>query len=503
MASIQQKIADSLSVLKNFQDTNDCGIVKGMKTLGETHTKRLIENGYLEQVIKGWYMPTMPGMEGDTTAWYASYWKFIVAYSNNRFADNWCLSPEESLDFYAGDTTAPNQLIIRSTKASNNIVNLMHGTSVLDISASLPKQVVIEPKYGLRLYSLAEALVYCTPTYFIHSSVNARTCLFLINSADEILRLVADEGNSSRTSRLVGAFRNIGRADIADNMVQVMTRLGHDIRPVDPFEDEVPTTFDTNINTSPFAVRIKLMWQEMKKQILSMEVSRKSQNLSVDAVLNMMEGNYVQDSYHSLSIEGYRVTEGLIDRVRSGEWNPENDNFDSDRRNALAARGYYQAFQYVKESVREIIKGTNAGKVVGRDFDKWHFELFQPCISAGIIKPSDLIGYRLQQVYIRGSRHTPVSPEALRDVMPMYLELMESEENALVRAVLGHFFFVYIHPYMDGNGRTARFIMNAMLVTSGIPWKVITVEDRDSYMSALEKASIQGDITDFAKIILS
>ena len=83
MASIQEKLADSLSVLKKYQDENNSDIIQGMKTLGETHTKRLIDNGYLEQVIKGWYMPTMPGMEGDTTVWYASYWKFIVAYSNN------------------------------------------------------------------------------------------------------------------------------------------------------------------------------------------------------------------------------------------------------------------------------------------------------------------------------------------------------------------------------------------------------------------------------------
>ena len=82
-------------------------------------------------------------------------------------------------------------------------------------------------------------------------------------------------------------------------------------------------------------------------------------------------------------------------------------------------------------------------------------------------------------------------------------ELMESEENAIVRAVLGHFFFVYIHPYMDGNGRTARLIMNTMLVTSGHPWRIITVEERQSYMAALEKASIHGDITDFAQIICS
>ena len=87
--------------------------------------------------------------------------------------------------------------------------------------------------------------------------------------------------------------------------------------------------------------------------------------------------------------------------------------------------------------------------------------------------------------------------------MPALAELMESEEDAIVRAVLGHFFFVYIHPYMDGNGRTARFIMNTMLVTSGHPWRIITVEERLSYMAALEKASIHGDITDFAQIICS
>ena len=128
--------------------------------------------------------------------------------------------------------------------------------------------------------------------------------------------------------------------------------------------------------------------------------------------------------------------------------------------------------------------------------------MFQPCIVAGLIKPSDLIGYRTEQVYIRGSKHTPLSPDAVRDAMPVLVELMKEEENAMLRAILGHFFFVYIHPYMDGNGRTARFLMNVMLVTAGYPWRIIAVEERATYMAALEKASIQGDITDFAKIIL-
>ena len=47
-----------------------------------------------------------------------------------------------------------------------------------------------------------------------------------------------------------------------------------------------------------------------------------------------------------------------------------------------------------------------------------------------------------------------------------------------IRAVLGHFLFVYIHPYTDGNGRLARFLMNLMLVPAGYVWTVIPVEKR-------------------------
>lgn len=222
----------------------------------------------------------------------------------------------------------------------------------------------------------------------------------------------------------------------------------------------------------------------------------------IDDILRGMEANYVKDSYHSLSIEGYRVTEGLIERVRSGEWNPKGRQNDADSKNALAARGYYQAFLKVKDSVKKILEGEAAGKIVGQDFDDWHFEMFQPCITAGIIKASDLVGYRANQVYIRGSKHTPLTPDAVRDAMPIWVDLMSKEDDALVRAILGHFFFVYIHPYMDGNGRTARFIMNVMLVTAGFPWRVITTDERDTYMEALEKASTEGDIRDFARMVL-
>jgi Fic family protein len=85
--------------------------------------------------------------------------------------------------------------------------------------------------------------------------------------------------------------------------------------------------------------------------------------------------------------------------------------------------------------------------------------------------------------------------------MPVLFELLEMEEHAGVRAILGHFIFVYTHPYMDGNGRIGRFLMNAMLTSGGYPWTVIPVEERNRYMNALESASVDHDIKPFAEFV--
>jgi hypothetical protein len=70
--------------------------------------------------------------------------------------------------------------------------------------------------------------------------------------------------------------------------------------------------------------------------------------------LQSVDDIYRNDGYHSLSIEGYTVSAELIERVRAGNWNP-------DHHDALAARGYWQAFQSVKGNVAEIIGGGNPG----------------------------------------------------------------------------------------------------------------------------------------------
>jgi len=94
--------------------------------------------------------------------------------------------------------------------------------------------------------------------------------------------------------------------------------------------------------------------------------------------------------------------------------------------------------------------------------------------------------------------HVPPRHEAVRDRMPVFFDLLREEPEPSVRVVPGHFVFVYIHPYMDSNGRMGRFLMNVMLAGGGYPWTVIPLEKRDDYMAALECASVEQDIESFA-----
>ena len=167
----------------------------------------------------------------------------------------------------------------------------------------------------------------------------------------------------------------------------------------------------------------------------------------------------------------------------------------------LAARGYWQAFQVVKESVSKVLAGENPGALARAEHKEWYGELFQPCVTAGLLRAGDLAGYRNNAVYLRTSRYAPPRWEAVRDAMPVFFDLLEKETEPSVRAVLGHWLFGYIHPYPDGNGRMARFLMNVMLASGGYPWTVIRVRDRKAYLAALDRASIDMDIKPFTTLI--
>jgi len=79
--------------------------------------------------------------------------------------------------------------------------------------------------------------------------------------------------------------------------------------------------------------------------------------------------------------------------------------------------------------------------------------------------------------------HVPLNWDAVRATMPAFFDLLREEPHPAVRVVLGH--FIFIHPYMDGNGRVGRFLMNTMMASGGYPWTVIPVTDRNAYVNAL------------------
>jgi hypothetical protein len=329
-----------------------------------------------------------------------------------------------------------------------------------------------------------------------------RVALALIQDASEVLSLLLDGGHSKVAGRLAGAFRNIGKEKIVDQIIKTMRAADFVIQEEDPFET-VAAYQPPPRERSPYVNRLRLMWQEMRDQISGKFPEPPGLPADKEQYLKHIDEVYVTDAYHSLSIEGYRVSLELIEQVRSGDWNPDKDAQDRQRADALAARGYWQAHQRVRESVSRIITGEDPGTAADTDHSDWYQELFGPGVAAGILKPADLAGYRTDQVYIRNSLHTPLGVQAVRDCMPVFFDLLREETDPAVRVVLGHFIFVYIHPYMDGNGRMGRFLMNAMLAGGGYPWTVIPVERRDEYMQALEQASVHQNIEPFTEFLAS
>lgn len=99
--------------------------------------------------------------------------------------------------------------------------------------------------------------------------------------------------------------------------------------------------------------------------------------------------------------------------------------------------------------------------------------------------------YRTQKVYITGSKYPVTSPENIADAMVAFIERlagMRQSMHPVACAALAHKEFVFIHPFIDGNGRVARLLMNLILLQEGYTIAIIPPIMRAAYMSALEEA---------------
>ena len=110
--------------------------------------------------------------------------------------------------------------------------------------------------------------------------------------------------------------------------------------------------------------------------------------------------------------------------------------------------------------------------------------------------------YRRENVLISGAAHIPSDYVLVQDRMRELMAWYDAGDlHPVETAAILHADFVKIHPFTDGNGRTARLLMNFELMKNGFPPVVIRKEDHLNYYESLDKAHISGDYSDFIAMI--
>lgn len=148
-----------------------------------------------------------------------------------------------------------------------------------------------------------------------------------------------------------------------------------------------------------------------------------------------------------------------------------------------------KAYQYVKKCIAE---GKQLNESVVKDI---HATLTENIIVGGI--------YRNQNVRISGAGHTPPSGNDMYiQIKNFFADLQYKDDlNPIELAAWIHAEFIRIHPFIDGNGRTARLIMNYQLMMNGLLPVSIAKENRLEYYNTLEEYAVNNNLVPFSEMI--
>ena len=501
-----QALESGLKKIKKFQNKSQVFETNEFESLEVTELKKA---GFLKEIINGWvYLSSPIEQEYETTSWYINYWEFINKYLKKRFKSAYCLNPEASLLLHNNERYIPKQISIITKIGAVSNIKLPFGTSLLtypDVN-NFPKKEHIMKLRAINVMSVEYALCKAGPTYYRDKQKEVEILMTSKWDFQKTIQILTDSKSKMTTAatRIHGALTFFERKEEASILKSLYdATFGGTLSSSNPFNKDAVRFLSSNKAKSVTSLKLEAMWNNYRDIVEKIGQNLTKTTFTAEKIESMLEVVKQQDMYHSLSIEGYKITDELIEKVIKGNWNPEFDDNDKKTKDALAAKGYADAFNEIKNDLKEEVSSNVYGnKFVEKLHSKWFVKLFGSSVQSGVLKASDLIGYRKHQVFIRNSKHIPLEECELLDAMETYFELLANEKNPFVQAVLGHHFFGYIHPYMDGNGRMARFIMNAFLILGGINWTVIRVERRNEYMNALESASVNENIIPFAQFIL-
>lgn len=211
--------------------------------------------------------------------------------------------------------------------------------------------------------------------------------------------------------------------------------------------------------------------------------------LSSSAVLKLKEQLGIELTYNSNAIEGNRLTlketylvlsEGITIKGKS-------------LKEHLEAKDHYEALNYLYDFIEKDSRHTIS-------------EVFIRSLQQLVVKDTDpefAGAYRTGNVMISGSSHTPPDAGIIPNEMNKLIRWIQKEKSRLhpiELAALLHHKLVYIHPFFDGNGRTARLIMNLFLLQRGYPLVLILKNDRKRYYDSLTKADGGGYLS-FVRLV--
>lgn len=193
-------------------------------------------------------------------------------------------------------------------------------------------------------------------------------------------------------------------------------------------------------------------------------------------------------AYTSNAIEGNTLTRketemAIEEKITSGA-KPINDY--------LEAINHAKAFEFIKTSAKNNIK-----------IDENYILQIHKIILSGI-DDTNAGFYRSVRVRISGSQTILPNPLKVPDLMKDFSEwLVKKDNDMLMKAIEAHYRLVTIHPFIDGNGRTARLLLNSMLLENGYVPIIIRTIDRRRYLSALETYQTKENSEPYYKFMLS
>jgi Fic family protein len=204
---------------------------------------------------------------------------------------------------------------------------------------------------------------------------------------------------------------------------------------------------------------------------------------------NSVEAIRVELTYHSNAIEGSTLSLRETQLVIEG-YAPAGGKT---LREIYEARNHDRALREIEEWVE---KRPSTSALTDRDILDIHAHVLADIATGSAGR------FRADRVLIKGTRFIPPGSHKFGELVPRMLELanLEGVHPVLQSAEL-HYNLAAIHPFADGNGRTARLLMNYHLLRHGYPHTIIEVGERAEYLTALEEANA-GRCERFAAFVL-